>query len=241
MRKRILIVNDDGIDSLGLKKLAEAAVRYGRVWIIAPDRQCSAMSQRISVFDKMTVTPYAFSVPVEAAWSLGGTPADCVKAALNGVLPVRPDVVLSGVNNGYNAGFDIAYSGTVGAAMEALMQGIPAMAFSNGYNGHFGTTDVYLPLLLEDLLLTPLSANELWNVNFPGIPLEECQGILTDREIAPMQLYRDNFKRENLEDGTFTLHNLGIELEAEDAPEGTDVNAVLSGYVSVGTVRCNIM
>ena len=241
MFKKILIVNDDGIQSEGLKKLAEAALRYGRVWTVAPTDQCSAMSQKISVFEKITVTPSAFPVPVESAWAVCGTPADCVKAALSGLLPERPDIVLSGINNGYNAGFDIAYSGTVGAAMEALMQGIPAIAFSNGYNGSFGSADAYLPLLLEDLILAPPSGNEIWNVNFPGIPLEECRGILTDCSIAPLQLYRDGFLREELTDGAFTLHNRGIQTMAEEAPEGTDIHAVLNGYVSIGTVRCSVL
>ena len=241
MRKRILIVNDDGIHAEGLRKLAESAVRYGLVWVVAPAEQCSAMSQKISVFNKITIMPYSFPIAVEGAWSVNGTPADCIKVALNSLMPIRPDIVLSGINNGYNAGFDIAYSGTVGAAMEALMQGIPAIAFSNGYHGSFETADTYLPLLLEDLMLTPLPPNEMWNVNFPGIPLDECRGIQTDCEIAPIQLYQDAFLREELENDVFTLHNHGIASTAEEAPEGSDVKAVLSGFVSVGTVRCSVL
>ncbi|MER2235656.1 MAG: 5'/3'-nucleotidase SurE [Candidatus Limivicinus sp.] len=239
--KRILIVNDDGIQAEGLIKLAKAAVRCGLVWVVAPERQCSAMSQRISVFDKIVIRPHIFPVPVEAAWSVNGTPADCVKAALSSLLPVRPDLVLSGVNNGYNTGFDIAYSGTIGAAMEARMQGVPAIAFSNGINGSFETADAYLPPLLEDLIHSPLPPNEIWNVNFPGIALDECQGILTERTIAPVQLYRDAFTREEHENGTFSLHNHGEIVLPEEAPEGSDVRAVLSGYVSVGTIRCSVL
>ena len=239
--KRILIVNDDGIQAQGLVRLAEAAARFGQIWVVAPDRQCSAMSQKISVFDKIVITPFAFPVPTEGAWSVGGTPADCVKAALNGLLPLRPDLVLTGVNNGYNTGFDIAYSGTVGAAMEARMQGIPAIALSNGYNGSFETAAAYMPALLEELTGGPPLPNGIWNVNFPGIPLAECRGVLRERAIAPMQLYRDAFAREDYENGAFSLHNLGAPVSAEDAPEGSDVRAVLSGYVSVGTIRCTVM
>ncbi len=241
MGKHILIVNDDGIQAEGLIILAKAASCFGTVWVVAPDSQCSAMSQKISVFDKIVVTPYDFPAPVESAWSVKGTPADCVKVALNGLLPERPDIMISGINNGYNTGFDIAYSGTVGAAMEALMQGIPAIAFSNGYNGSFEITEAYLPPLLEDLMFTPLPPNEIWNVNFPGIPLEACCGILIDRKIAPMQLYRDQFEREDLENGSFSLHNHGAYSSAEDAPDGSDVKAVLSGYVSVGKIRCSVL
>ena len=121
MGKNILIVNDDGIHSEGIIRLAEAASRFGRVWVAAPDEQCSGMSQKISIFDPILVRPYEFPVPVEAAWSIGGTPADCVKVAVGFLLEEAPDLVLSGINNGYNAGFDNAYSGTIGAAAEALM------------------------------------------------------------------------------------------------------------------------
>lgn len=240
--KNILVVNDDGIEAEGLRKLAEAALRFGRVWVAAPHSQCSAVSQKISVFERVTVTPCAFPVPVEAAWSVQGTPADCVKVALRRLLPVRPDLVVSGVNNGYNAGFDIAYSGTVGAAMEALMQGIPAIAFSKGYNSSFEITETYLPLLLEDLMLAPPERHEMWNVNFPGIPLEECRGILIDRTVAPLQLYQDHFENEEQhENGAFSYQNLGIHVTREEAPEGSDVRAVLDGFVSVGTIRCSLL
>ena len=232
MIKRILLVNDDGIQAEGLKKLAEAAVRVGQVWLVAPSSQCSAMSQKISVFDKISVVPQEYPVPVEAAWSVSGTPADCVKVALNSLLPVIPDLVISGINNGFNTGFDIAYSGTVGAAMEALMQGIPAIAFSNSYNGSFETADAYLLPLLEDLMAAPLPPNEIWN---------ECRGIQTDCKIAPLQLYQDSFMLEEWDNRTLTLHNRGIHTVADQAPDGSDVKAVLSGFISVGTIRCSVM
>ena len=241
MRKNILIVNDDGIASEGLRRLAETAVRFGRVWIVAPLHQCSGMSQKISIFDKMTVTPCAFPVPVEAAWTVDGTPADCVKAAVNFLLKEKPDFVFSGINDGYNTGFDVAYSGTVGAAMEALMKGIPAIAFSNALHGCFETIDAYLSLLMEDLMSAPLPPNEMWNVNFPGVPLEECQGILTDCEVAPVQMYLDIYHREELENGAFTRQNASRHISADAAPEGSDIRAVLSGYISIGTLRCPVL
>ena len=224
-----------------LWKLAEAAVRVGQVWLAAPSNQCSAMSQKISVFDRISVVPHEYPVPVEAAWSVVGTPADCVKVALNSLLPIVPDLVISGINNGFNTGYDIAYSGTVGAAMEALMQGIPAIAFSNSYNGSFETVDAYLLPLLEDLMAAPLPPNEIWNVSFPGIMLDECQGIQTDCKIAPLQLYQDSFMLEEWKNRALTLHNRGIQTTAARAPEGSDVKAVLSGYISVGTIRCSVI
>ena len=127
---KILIANDDGIRSEGIAKLARAAASFGTVWVAAPEHQCSGMSVRLTISEKsqMAVYRYDFPVPVEAAWSVDGTPADCVKVALNALLPFRPDIVLSGINDGLNAGLDVAYSGTIGAATEAAMHGVPAIA-----------------------------------------------------------------------------------------------------------------
>ncbi len=237
----ILVVNDDGILSEGLTRLVLAALHFGRVWVVAPDRQCSGMSQKISIFDPIPVVPCAFPVPVEAAWSVGGTPADCVKTAVNFLLEEKPALLLSGINNGYNTGFDIAYSGTVGAAMEALMKGIPALAFSLAYNGDWGTADRLLLPLMEELLAAPLSPSEIWNVNFPGIPFSDCRGILYDRTVAGLQLYQDLYEREDLPDGGFTLRNRSRPIPAELTPEGSDARAVLDGFVSVGKLRCAVL
>ena len=241
MSRKILIVNDDGITSEGIVRLADAARRFGRVWVVAPERQCSGMSQKISIFDPISVTPHAFPLPVEAAWCIGGTPADCVKTAVNFLLSEKPDYVFSGINNGYNTGFDTAYSGTVGAAMEALMKGIPAMAFSHHLDGSLETVDRFLVPLIEELLASTLPPSEMWNVNFPGVPLSECRGILRGCRVAPLQLYRDLYAREELPDGSFTLHNVSTPIPLESVPEGTDVHAVLTGYISVGTLRCPVL
>ena len=143
---KILIANDDGIRSEGIAKLARAAASFGTVWVAAPEHQCSGMSVRLTISEKsqMAVYRYDFPVPVEAAWSVDGTPADCVKVALNALLPFRPDIVLSGINDGLNAGLDVAYSGTIGAATEAAMHGVPAIAFSMRDGKSFDVTDHYL-------------------------------------------------------------------------------------------------
>ncbi len=155
---KILIANDDGIRSEGIAKLARAAASFGTVWVAAPEHQCSGMSVRLTISEKsqMAVYRYDFPVPVEAAWSVDGTPADCVKVALNALLPFRPDIVLSGINDGLNAGLDVAYSGTIGAATEAAMHGVPAIAFSMRDGKSFDVTDHYLCSVLGELLEKPL-------------------------------------------------------------------------------------
>ena len=182
----ILIANDDGIDSPGIVRLAEAASKFGNVWVAAPSSQCSGMSQKLTIFGEFPVSRPAFPVPVMDAWSIGGTPADCVKLAVNFLMPVKPDVVFSGINFGYNTGFDIAYSGTVGAAMEALINGIPAIAFSSQHDGSSDVTDKYLVPVIEELLSSPIGRGEIWNVNFPGCALEDCRGILRERRCVSL-------------------------------------------------------
>ena len=125
-RLNILVANDDGIASPGLLRLANAAARLGDVWVAAPAGQCSGMSQKITIAGEISVEKRNFPADVKAAYVISGTPADCVKTAIKSLLPVKPDVVFSGINSGFNTGFDIAYSGTVGAAMEALLNGVPA-------------------------------------------------------------------------------------------------------------------
>ncbi len=241
MNRKILVVNDDGIRSEGIVRLVRAASHFGRVWVAAPDLQCSGMSQKITIFEPISVTPFDFPVPVESAWCIAGTPADCVKTAVNLLLSEKPDFVFSGINNGFNTGFDTAYSGTVGAAMEALMKGIPALAFSNHMNGSCETVERYLEPLIEELLSSPLPPFELWNVNFPGVPLSECRGILRDRRVAPVQLYQDLYTREDHPDGSFTLRNASIPIPPRLAPEDSDVFAVLTGHVSIGTLCCPVL
>ena len=141
----ILISNDDGIRAEGIARLAAAALPFGRVYVAAPQSQCSGMSQKLTIRGTLAVEQADFPVPVEAAWAVGGTPADCVKAAVKALVPCRPDVVLTGVNQGWNAGLDIAYSGTIGAALEGVMSGIPAIAFSAREFCDPGAMEVYLP------------------------------------------------------------------------------------------------
>ncbi|MCR5089370.1 MAG: 5'/3'-nucleotidase SurE [Oscillospiraceae bacterium] len=239
--KKILIVNDDGIDSEGIIRLADIARHFGTVYVVAPDHQCSGMSQKISIFDKILVRNVDFPVSVEGAWSVGGTPADCVKTAVNSLLSTPPDYVFSGINNGFNTGFDTVYSGTVGAAMEARMKGIPSAAFSNRFSGVFDTAEHYLPLLIEEIFSLSLLPCEVWNINFPGITLGECRGVQYGCTVAPFQLYEDHYIRDNLSTDSFTLRNASVPLTHNMAPEGSDVSAVLSDYISVGKLRCPVL
>ena len=114
----ILIVNDDSIYAPGIELLAKAAAQLGRVWVVAPAQQCSAMSHKITIWGNLHIEKVDnFPVEVEGAYKVEGSPADCVKVALDYILEEKPDYVFSGINNGYNVGYEIAYSGTMAAAV----------------------------------------------------------------------------------------------------------------------------
>ena len=234
---KILITNDDGIAAPGILELARLALQLGDVWIAAPEGQCSAMSQRMTCRGALTAAPHALDVPVEAAWSISGTPVDCVKTALTALLPVRPDVVLSGINNGYNMGYDIAYSGTVGAACEALMQGIPAIACSASDDHSYGAVEESFLPLMQELLAQQPGTGALWNVNFPP----EAKGILRGCRPAGFSFYHNRYTVQPQTDGATRLE---IQMNLPDPARcepGTDICAVLSGYISVGTIRSMVL
>ena len=233
--RKILITNDDGITSDGLLRLAQAAKKYGEVWVVAPDGQRSAMSHRITLHEPIEFFPVEFLVEGVHAYASTGTPADCVRFGILNIVKEKPDFVFSGINFGYNCGTDIQYSATVGSALEAACVGIPAIAFSEGASECHEVTDTYLDQMMGELMEQPLAHNQIWNVNFPQCRLEELQGILYDRKIADCGFFIDEYLEEELENGRIRLIVNGN--YNEDAPEASDFRALVDGYISVGRVN----
>ncbi len=231
---RILVVNDDGIKAPGIERLAAAAKKWGEVTVVAPEKQCSGMSARITIEGRIGVYKSEFPVPGVEAFYITGNPVDCVKVATE-YLKVKPDVIFSGINKGYNAGVEISYSGTVGAAMEGLMKGIPSMAFSVDWHENYGAVDAFLPEIIKELLETPISKGEIWNVNFPSCSKEECKGILRDRYPAPVPMYPDSF----VCDEKFEDHDMikSDAVDIKEAEDGSDLGALLKGYISIGKLK----
>lgn len=235
---RILIVNDDSISAPGIAVLARAAGEFGETFVVAPAKQCSAMSQKLTIHGDMELKREdAFPVTVQEAWSLDGTPVDCVKVALNHLLKEKPDVVLSGINNGYNTGADIAYSGTLGAAFEAARNGIRAIALSVTGDAHLEGAVPYLTDILRELMEAPLEEGAVWNVNFPAGKPGNPKGILRNRIPAPVSLYRETYIELVGADGTVTVSCHGISTPLDQLGEGTDARAVKTGYISIGKVN----
>jgi len=173
--REILVTNDDGIDAEGIGVLVEAAAAFGRVTIVAPDREQSATSHAISLLSALPIERCG-----ERRISVGGTPTDCVLLAVKGLLgDYRPDLVLSGVNHGSNMGDDITYSGTVAAAIEATLLGIPAIAFSVAARSDhlFETPARWIGPIVEEMRDHPPRPKTFWNVNFPNRPVGEVEGF----------------------------------------------------------------
>ena len=238
---RILVTNDDGIDSPWLVPVAETAKRFGQVTVVAPAGQCSAMSQRITCREAMDAERQT-DFPIEGveAWSLTGTPTDCVKIALHYLMREKPDFVFTGMNIGCNAGYDIAFSGTLGAALEARRQGIPAIAFSCECTGTSETAETWMSSIAEELMEKDAGPGMVWNVNFPGVAAKACKGILRDRTVAPLQFYADHYCVLEQQDGFLKVIEEGHPVPPECIPEGSDIAAVMNGYISVGKVNGNL-
>ena len=233
--QKILITNDDGIQSDGIIRLARVAKKYGEVWVVAPDGQRSAMSHRITLRETIEFFPVDFPVEGVHAYASTGTPADCVRFGILNIVKEKPDYVFSGINYGYNSGTDIQYSATVGSALEAACAGVHAIAFSEGASECHEVTDAYLEQMLKELMEQPLEYNQIWNVNFPQCELEKLRGILYDRKIADCGFFIDEYLEEGLENGRIRLTVHGN--YNENDPEGTDFRALVDGYISVGKVN----
>lgn len=179
---RILITNDDGYESKGIEALAHVARQFGQILVVAPKTAQSGMSMAVSMGYRPIAARKLCSLPGEEWWYLDGTPSSCVKFGLDNVMyPEKPDLVLSGINHGSNAATAALYSGTVGAAMEAALNGIPAIAVSLDSfrtDADFSAIEQLLPGILTKLLdnFCPRYGS-IYNINFPDLPASEIAGI----------------------------------------------------------------
>ena len=232
---RILCTNDDGYLSTGIGVLARAASSLGSVTTVAPDREQSASSSSLTLH-----YPLRARRSRDGAWIVDGTPTDCVILAVNELLTDRPDVCVSGVNHGSNMGEDVLYSGTVAAAMEATVLGIPAVAFS--YCGAFpeeleGCEELVGRILATILEQDSFPEDTLFNVNLPAIPPTEVRGIRVTK--LGRRRYADSITRANDPSGKEYFWIGGGVVEWR-GPEDSDFQAVQDGYVSVTPLHLDL-
>ncbi len=232
---RILCTNDDGYAALGLNVLASAASSIGEVTIVAPDREQSATSHSLTLFH-----PLRSRRTMDGAHVVDGTPTDCVLLALNELLPHRPDLCLSGVNHGPNMGEDVLYSGTVAAAMEATVMGIPSVAVS--YTGDRPEEiEGWEPLLLD--LLRQLAIGErfpedtLISVNLPAVGPDEVRGVRVTS--LGTRRYSDSITRAKDPAGR-DYYWIGGGVSSWSGGEDSDFRAVQDGYISVTPLHLDL-
>ncbi|NLV92859.1 MAG: 5'/3'-nucleotidase SurE [Firmicutes bacterium] len=238
----ILITNDDGIHSFGLRVLAQRLGKIGRVSVIAPDRERSATGHAITVHHPLRLTPYPnFAENVESAMSLDGTPSDCVKIGVEAVLATSVDLVVSGLNPGPNLGTDLLYSGTVAGAVEAVLSGIPAIAAST-MSLTVPTEDLeqmadWLGYLVRKVHQQGLPRETLLNVNFPDCPWEKIKGVRLTR--PGVRRYQNVFDKRVDPRGRIYYWMAGDPVDLDEG-EDTDAAAVRAGYISISPVRFNL-
>jgi 5'-nucleotidase len=231
---RILLSNDDGYFAPGLAALAEAMRGMGEVTVVAPERNRSGASNSLTL-DR----PLHLKEAPNGFFYVNGTPTDCVHLAVTGMLDHEPDMVLSGINWGPNMGDDTIYSGTVAAAMEGHLLGVPAIALSLGsFSGrNFATAGRIARLLAERFRDRPFGAPLLLNVNVPDVPYEMLQGMrvtrLGRRHKAEPVVKQISPRGE-------TVYWVGAAGAAADAGEGTDFHAVDNNWVSVTPLQIDL-
>ena len=231
---KILITNDDGIDSPLLKKLVRIAAEIGEVFVVAPDMQRSAVSHGFTYTRPVCIKEHPIGVEGIKSFSCDGLPADCVRVGSSCIVPGGPDLVIAGINDGFNVGADIQYSGTVAAAMEAAFAGTQAIAVSKGVKGTDELIDEYLPVLLRECISKPLKRNQIWNINFPECSLGECSGIQRDSRVSKDLFYDDGYAVEEADDKKY--YSI-VARRIWNATPGTDLSAIIENRVSVGIVN----
>lgn len=226
---KILITNDDGIFAEGIKILAAIAKDLGEVYVAAPDRQRSAVSHGITIHSPITVEEVDFPVDVEKAWSIDSTPADCIRIALNNLLEDKPDLILSGINNGTNYGGDILYSGTVAGAIEGFQYKIPSIALSlDGEN--FDVCRFHIGDFLKNYIDMAMDNKYILNVNIPSCPDEEFKGIRYAK-LSRTGQYPFYFSENEI---SSKLSSYELHLDGEGRmDEDSDIYFVKKGYISV--------
>jgi 5'-nucleotidase len=231
---RILVSNDDGYLSPGLAALAERMRRLGEVLVIAPERNHSGASSSLTLNRPLTVAEAAGGVRF-----VDGTPTDCVHIAMTGLMDHPPDLVVSGINNGQNMGDDTIYSGTVAAAMEGYLFGVPAIAFSQVDKGHahLDAAAEVASLIVERFMAAPRRQPMLLNVNIPSLPRAQLRSIevtrLGRRHQSEPVVRSSNPRGE-------PIYWIGAVGGAKEAGPGTDFHAVEQGRVSVTPLQIDL-
>jgi 5'-nucleotidase len=233
---KILITNDDGIDSPGISALVHEIKKFGEPIVIAPDRQQSAVGHALTVAKPLRATPFHRNGEM-FGFAINGTPSDSVKLALSALLTEKPDLLISGINHGPNTCINVLYSGTVSAATEGMLLGIPSIAISidsYDYRTDCSIAAEYATYIARNVVRMGLPKDTLLNVNVPNLPKDEIKGIKITR--LGRNIWSDNYER-RIDPWGRAYYWFAGELDNEDDDENTDLNALRNGFVSVTPVK----
>jgi 5'-nucleotidase len=236
----ILITNDDDITSPGIRNLVEAVKDLGKVVVVAPDKPQSGMGHAITIGSPLRMNKMNLFGDIEA-WQTTGTPVDCVKLAVDKVLHRKPDLCLSGINHGANHSINVIYSGTMSAAMEASIEGIPSIGFSlldYRYEADFTASREIVHKMVKSLLSQKIEDKHfLLNVNIPAVPPSEIKGIKICKQAYAK--YEEDFD-ERLDPHGKKYYWLTGEFVNFDKGKDTDVWALQHNYASVVPVQFDL-
>ncbi|MDH4379727.1 MAG: 5'/3'-nucleotidase SurE [Vampirovibrionales bacterium] len=242
----ILVSNDDGIQAAGIRTLVTWLSKYHNVIVVAPDRERSAMGHALTLHKPLRVDEVPFETssefPVQAAYSVTGTPSDCIKLALNAILDQRPDVVISGINHGPNLGNDVLYSGTVSAALEGAIHGLPSVAISL-FNGStkgadFNPSAQFLCEYLPTILAAKLPTRTVLNLNTPTASYEDIKGVRLCK--LGTRTYSDDYDRRLDPRGNVYYWLAGEVVLGNEEIKDTDSWAVQHNYVSATPIHFDL-
>lgn len=238
-RPLILVTNDDGVMAPGIAALIQVAAQLGDVIVVAPDKPQSGMGHAITINSTLRINHHKIDLPAEV-YSTSGTPVDCVKLAIKKILPRKPDLVLSGINHGSNSSINVIYSGTMSAAIEGCLEGLPSIGFSlcdYSIEADFTMAQHFALKIAKQVLENGLPNGVCLNVNFPKIAIEECKGTMVCRQATAN--YEEEFDERTDPHGRKYYWLTGV-FKNYDNGTDTDEWALANNFVSIVPIQYDL-
>ena len=239
-RPLILVTNDDGITAPGIRSLIRVMNTLGEVVVVAPDSPQSAMGHAITINNTLYCKEELIDNGSQKEYSISGTPADCIKLAIHELLGRKPDLCVSGINHGSNSSINVIYSGTMSAAIEAGMGGIPAIGFSllnYNWDADFSAAESYIKTLCLKVMEKGLEKGIVLNVNFPDLTKKDIKGVRVCRQANANWVEKFDKRQSPMGRNYYWLTG---EFINQDKGEDTDEWALEEGYISVVPVQFDL-
>lgn len=236
----ILVTNDDGITAPGLRLLIDVMTELGDIIVVAPDSPQSATGHSITINNTLQINKISKEKDTVVEYSCSGTPVDCVKIAVHEILKCKPDLCVSGINHGSNSSINVIYSGTMSAAVEAGIEGIPAIGFSlldYNWDANFEEVRTFVKKIASEVLKNKLPEGVVLNVNFPKLKEKDIKGIKVCRQAKA--IWQERFDKRQTPMGK-DYYWLSGEFVNLDKGEDTDEWALANGYVSIVPVQFDL-